>query len=114
MPQINITVRAYVVTLMGKGRSRRDIEAETGVKPSQATRLVRKAKERGWKQDEIALDYHVADKSRPGRPRRAVEDGDVAGSDKSKKKKKKTTTTKKKESLTGIHTETFTENSTAT
>lgn len=75
MTKINITVRAYAVTLMGKGHTRREIERETGVKPSQASRLLRKAKERGWKEGEIALDFHVADRSRSGRPRRAVEDG---------------------------------------
>ncbi|KAM0251107.1 hypothetical protein ACHAQJ_008352 [Trichoderma viride] len=106
MPQINITVRAYAVTLIGKGYSRPEVERETGVKPSQITRLVRKALDRGWKKGEIALDFHVADSSRSGRPRREVKDGEKPAKRIRRRQRPDLKEAEKKDSATEeIHTE---------
>lgn len=70
---LDICDRAEAVTLRGKGKlTRAQIQEATGVSPAQLTRLVAKAKERGWQPGERCRDHHVADRARQGRPKLIV------------------------------------------
>lgn len=64
--------RAQCLALKAFGATNKQITAHTGIKERQIRNYVAKAKERGWEPGRPVLHHHVADGTRPGRPRKVT------------------------------------------
>ncbi|XXH02044.1 hypothetical protein Hte_008409 [Hypoxylon texense] len=88
----DIGPRVQALALYGEGATRQRIHEVTGLSPSGVTRIIQKAKSRGYVTGGPILKAHVEDKPKSGRPTKPKPDGD----DGTKPAKKKKSTTKKR------------------
>jgi hypothetical protein len=76
--EFDIAQRTQALSLHAEGSTRATIQEKTGYSPSGFTRLLQKAKQRGYVVGGVIINAHVEDKPRTGRPatRKAMKNAD--------------------------------------